>query len=267
MPRGRRIKSQSGYYHVMLRGNEKKNIFNDEGDKKRFIKILGEKKENGEFYLPAFCLMSNHVHLMIKEGSEDLSNSIKRIGVSYVSYFNNKYDRVGHLFYDRFRSEPVENESYVIALVRYIHKNPVKAGIVKSAIEYRWSSYNCYLNYLNQKDKECKIVDADLILDMLSENKVKAVKILKDFMDKSDEKDIFIDIDEKIDMDMAKELFYNMGYSMGIVNIEDPTIRRSREWSNLIKKFKKETGLSIRDIAFITGISSYAVRKMLINDL
>lgn len=90
MPRKSRVKSKSGYYHVMLRGNEKKNIFRSDDDKKRFIEILAENKLDGKFYLTAFCLMSNHVHLMIKEGNEDLSSSIKRIAGTYVSYFNKK---------------------------------------------------------------------------------------------------------------------------------------------------------------------------------
>ncbi|MGB9780231.1 transposase [Caldanaerobacter sp.] len=131
MPRKPRVKRKSGYYHVMLRRNEKKNIFRSNEDKKRFIEILAEKKLGGKFYLTAFCLMNNHVHLMIKEGNEDLSSSIKRIAGIYASYFNKKYDRAGHLFQDRFRSEPVGNESYVIGLVRYIHQKPVKTGLVK----------------------------------------------------------------------------------------------------------------------------------------
>ena len=145
MPRHQRTKSASGYYHIMLRGNEKKNIFNSNADKQRFLETMFEKKQANRFYLHAFCLMNNHVHLMISEGVEDVATVMKRINVSYVYYFNNKYKRVGHLFQDRFKSEVVEQDRYLVALVRYIHQNPVKAGIVEKASDYKWSSHNCYL--------------------------------------------------------------------------------------------------------------------------
>jgi len=105
----------------MLRGNEKKDIFNSNADKQRFLETVFEKKQENRFYLHAFCLMNNHVHLMISEGVEDVATVMKRINVSYVYYFNNKYKRVGHLFQDRFKSEVVEQERYLLALVRYIH--------------------------------------------------------------------------------------------------------------------------------------------------
>ncbi len=133
MPRQQRNKSKSGYYHIMIRGNERKNIFLDEQDKSRFVEILNDKKKSVSFYLQAFCLMDNHVHLMISEGVDDIARVMKRITVSYVYYFNKKYKRIGHLFQDRFRSEVVEDDNYVLSLARYIHQNPVKAGIVNQA--------------------------------------------------------------------------------------------------------------------------------------
>ncbi len=133
MPRQQRSKSKSGYYHIMIRGNERKNIFLDEQDKSRFVEILNDKKKSVSFYLQAFCLMDNHVHLMISEGVDDIARVMKRITVSYVYYFNKKYKRIGHLFQDRFRSEVVEDDNYVLSLARYIHQNPVKAGIVNQA--------------------------------------------------------------------------------------------------------------------------------------
>jgi len=98
MARYQRIKSETGYYHVMLRGNEKKNIFIDEEDKLRFIETVEKMQSKDKFYTHAFCLMDNHIHLMISEGTEELSRTMKRITVSYVYYFNKKYKRVGHLF-------------------------------------------------------------------------------------------------------------------------------------------------------------------------
>ena len=94
----------------------------------------------------AYCLMSNHMHLLIQERDEPLSDVIKRIGVSYAHYFNKKYERNGHLFQDRFRSEPVDSIEYFVVLLRYIHQNPLKAGIVERTEYYHWSSWKEYEN-------------------------------------------------------------------------------------------------------------------------
>lgn len=107
MPRHSRILSENGIYHVMTRGNERKDLFLDEDDKQRFIETLFAKKEEAGFSVYAYCLMDNHVHLLIKEGPEGLAAAMKRINASYAYYFNQKNRRVGHLFQDRFKSEPV----------------------------------------------------------------------------------------------------------------------------------------------------------------
>lgn len=130
----------------MMRGNERKDIFLDNYDRDRFLEIISQKKGNGRFSLHAYCLMSNHIHLMLSEGSEEIGQIIKRIAVSYAQYFNRKNKRTGHLFQDRFRSEVIEDERYILSLLRYIHQNPIKAGLAKSAADYRWSSHNEYLN-------------------------------------------------------------------------------------------------------------------------
>ncbi|SMD17567.1 transposase, partial [Sporomusa malonica] len=107
MPRQQRKKSNSGYYHVMIRGNDRKNIFLDEEDKQNFIEILYQKKQENIYLLHAFCLMDNHVHLMLQEGEVNIANIMKRINISYVHYFNKKYKKIGHLFQDRFKSEGI----------------------------------------------------------------------------------------------------------------------------------------------------------------
>ena len=127
MPRQQRKKSSSGYYHVMIRGNNRNAIFLDDEDKLKFIEILSQKKQDNAFFLYAFCLMDNHVHLMMQEGTGDIANVMKRINISYVYYFNQKYKKAGHLFQDRFKSEGIEDDKYVLSLIRYIHQNPLKA--------------------------------------------------------------------------------------------------------------------------------------------
>ena len=138
MSRTAREKSESGIYHVMLRGSDRKLIFMEDSDCERFIEILRKVKEQSEFELYAFCLMGNHVHLLLKENKEPLGTVFKRIGVAYAAYFNWKYNLTGHLFQDRFRSEPVTTDGYFMDVLRYICQNPVKAGLTENFLEYRW---------------------------------------------------------------------------------------------------------------------------------
>ena len=128
----------------MLRGINKQVIFEDDGDRRFFLKTVKHCKEVSGFKLYAFCLMSNHVHLLMETGEESLETVFKRIGSGYVKWFNQKYQRTGHLFQDRFRSENVETERYFMTVLRYILQNPMKAGMEFAPGKYRWTSYRAY---------------------------------------------------------------------------------------------------------------------------
>lgn len=150
MARKNREKSPNGVYHVMVRGIDKHDIFLDDNDYRMFLKILKESRpleKAGEqpgnsFRLYSYCLMPNHVHLLIQEIDEPIDRVMKRICTRYAIFFNTKYSRIGHLFQDRFRSEPCNDINYFLTLVRYIHQNPVKAGICQSAEQHPWNSWN-----------------------------------------------------------------------------------------------------------------------------
>ena len=134
----------------MMRGINHENIFNDEEDYFQFIVTLDRMRFryddegspcgiNCTYY--AYCLMSNHIHLLIREREESIGETIKRIASSYVFYYNRKYGRDGHLFRDRFKSEPVNDMGYFTTLLRYIHQNPVKAKLVERVSDYLYSSW------------------------------------------------------------------------------------------------------------------------------
>ena len=142
MPRQARRKSESGIYHIILRGINQQQIFEDEEDSRRFLETLSKYKEQCGYEIYAYCLMGNHVHILLKEGKENLTLVLKRIAGSYVYWYNWKYHRSGHLFQDRFKSEPVEDDAYFLTVIRYIHQNPVKAGICRNVDGYKFSSYN-----------------------------------------------------------------------------------------------------------------------------
>ncbi|HHY25099.1 MAG TPA: transposase, partial [Clostridiaceae bacterium] len=113
----------------MLRGINGQVIFHDNKDYEKLIQTIKEIKEISKYEVYAYCLMTNHVHLLIKERNEDLGIVFRRIGAKYVYWYNHKYKRRGYLFQDRYKSEAVESDEYLLTVLRYIHQNPVKAGI------------------------------------------------------------------------------------------------------------------------------------------
>lgn len=164
MARQARKKSNTGTYHIMLRGIDRQLIFEDEEDKERFWETLRTYKKKSGYEVYGYCLMDNHVHLLMKFGVEDIEAAMKRIAVSYVYYFNVKHRRTGHLFQDRYRSIPVEDDAYFLTVLRYIHRNPVVEGICKKPEDYIWSSYRDYLRAGKTGDI---LSDTGLVLGML----------------------------------------------------------------------------------------------------
>lgn len=146
MPRTAREISATGIYHVMLRGLDKRNIFLKVRDCRKFLHFVEKAKEKSDFLLLGYCVMPNHVHLLLKTETDPVGDIMKRITVGYVQYHNLAHERFGHLFQNRFRSETVEDDQYFKTVLRYIHQNPVKARMVDHPKAYQWSSYVDYMN-------------------------------------------------------------------------------------------------------------------------
>ena len=144
MPRVARKQSQTGIFHVMLRAVNQQQIFEDEEDYERFLAVLAECKQVSGFALYGYCLMGNHVHLLLRVRKEPLDTIFRHIGSRFVYWYNLKYQRVGHLFQDRFRSEAVEDDRYFLTVLRYILCNPIKAGLEETHGVYPWSSWAAY---------------------------------------------------------------------------------------------------------------------------
>ena len=151
-------------YHIMLRGINKEEIFRDILDYEKFLKILKLAKEKYEYQLYAYCLMNNHVHLLIHVLQNNISNLLQSVGISYALYLNKKYERVGHVFQNRYNSKCVESQSYLLNVIRYIHKNPEHAKICLTE-NYRWSSYAEYMSqpYLADTENILKMFDKNII--------------------------------------------------------------------------------------------------------
>lgn len=146
MPREARQPAASGVYHIMWRGIDKAQLFRDAVDDVQFLTLLRDSLDE-HFEVLAYCLMSNHLHLLVKTEKRTtacLETGMKRLGIRYAAYYNRRYERNGHLFQDRFKSCPVETVSYFLRVLRYIHMNPVAAGLAQNPQDYPWSSYRDY---------------------------------------------------------------------------------------------------------------------------
>lgn len=144
MPRPPRLEFSGAVYHVIARGNEQRDIFRTDSDRELYLRRLAHYRDRFRFRLYAFCLMSNHVHLALETGPVLLSRIVLALHGSYAQAFNQRHERAGHLFQGRYKAFLVQKTSYLLALVRYIHDNPVKAGLVRDPRNYRWSSERFY---------------------------------------------------------------------------------------------------------------------------
>ena len=143
MARKPRGGSFTGYYHIIVRGVGKQILFEDERDFSFYLTILEKYSTETKVSVCAYCLMENHVHLLVCGEKDALALLMKKMGVCYAAHYNRKYERTGHLFQDRYMSEPVESKIYLLTVFRYILNNPVVAGICPAS-EYLWSSYRRY---------------------------------------------------------------------------------------------------------------------------
>ena len=247
MSRQARKISATGFYHIVFCGINRLHLFEEESDFLYFLENLQHLKGEMLFELHVYCLMSNHVHMLLKERQPgDISLIMKRLLTKYAMYFNRKYDRNGALISSRYKSVPVEVDEYFIPLICYIHQNPIKAGIVTKLEEYKFSSYREYLH-------GGSLTDTAFSLGMLG-------------------RDEWLKLHQFItnhDFDVT-----------GKTNITEEEIRRrimqctgGREpheiasWpkavrDHLIRQLKEKEGLSIRQIERVTGISRGVIAKI-----
>lgn len=141
MARPLRIDQEATFYHVLNRGNEKRAIFRDTPDCEGFLVRLGRCSQRFSLGVYAYVLMGNHYHLLVRTREANLSSAIQWLGVSYSTWHNSRHKRSGHLFQGRFKSFLITEDSYLRRLLLYIHRNPLRAGLVKHLADYRWSSY------------------------------------------------------------------------------------------------------------------------------
>jgi len=181
MPRKARLDAPGTLHHVMMRGTEGRSIFREDKDHQNFLSRLAQISEDTEARILAWTSMSNHVHLLMFSGSQGISKFMRRLLTGYAVWYNRKYHRTGHLFENRYKSIVCEEEAYLLELVRYIHLNPLRAGIVKNMEEldrYPWSGHGVLIGSSRNDWQE-----RDYVLRQFSETKGKAVRAYRRFME------------------------------------------------------------------------------------
>ncbi|MCB8814625.1 transposase [Desulfosporosinus shakirovi] len=266
MPRSARQRSNSRIYHIMFRGNELRDIFIDDEDRNKFLSTFKEKSECEDFSVYAYCLMDNHVHFLLSGEHEKLGKLVKRINTSYVYYFNKKYERIGHLFHDRFKSQAVETDAYLLEAIRYIHNNPVKAGIARAPNDYKWSSYPHYIKDLNNTVLN---IDKAAILKLFSHDPILAQKCFVEFSKEAKAIE-FMDIEESetkkksiIRGKIAAKQYTEEILNHNCIKLDSLRLKGFEDIRNqIILELRQKSDLSVREIASLLMINRGMVQRI-----
>ena len=260
VPRNARQLSKTGLYHVMLRGNEKRDIFEDNADKLAFINFLYNKKVDEGCLVYAYCLMDNHVHLVVKEGVNGLAKFMRRIGTSYAKYYNQRYNRSGHLFQDRYKSENVETDEYFLTVIRYVHHNPEKAGISKSE-DYTWSSYQAYFGGAKGIGYWPEMAE---VLGMFSQDRDEAVQRFRQFHAEQSQESCLDIADPQLEADTVHQIIQDTLNNTGMTVKDLSKVENLPILKDLILTIMNNSRLSGRKISEMTGINRETIRKALL---
>lgn len=255
MPRPLRTYSNSKIYHIILKGIDSQDIFYNNDDRNFFLNQIQLTKKQFYFQVYAYCLMSNHIHMVIRVENDFLSKSMQSLSIRYAHYFNQKYERVGPFLQNRFKSKNVENQRYFMDVCRYVHRNPEKAKISKTE-DYKWSSYKEYIG------KE-KIINKKVLLHYFDNNIDEFIKYtignkyenINDFaeyemIDKlSDEKlaDIICNLYKLENKQEIKHLFKN---------------KTNEDIENNLLLLKEISGTNITQISRVIGVNRKKIKKI-----
>jgi len=212
MARKPRIEFEGALYHVIVRGNQRQRIFRDTKDYEQYLKLLADYKIRYTFWLYGYVLMNSHVHLLLEVGKIPLSKVLQGINQSYTMYFNRRYKTVGHLFQGRYKAILCDKDAYLVSLVKYIHLNPIRAGVVRTLDSYRWSSHGVYAG----GEGGSGLVDEEQVLRMFSEDKRRARRAYRVYMGQVKalgSEEVYATVDQRIlgDERFVKELAAKTG--------------------------------------------------------
>lgn len=222
MARKPRIHYAGAIYHVIARGNNREIIFRDSDDKQKYLGLLQQYMQKYMFDVFAYVLMDNHLHMILRVGQNPLAKIMHGMQLRYTQYFNQRYEHVGHVFQQRYKAFLCTDDAYLLQLLRYIHQNPVRAGM-REKLDYSWSSHQAYSTGMNS------LVKVDYILGILNEDRQTAVKNYFTFIEKMQEApDIVASVLNDTESMRENELTDTYGCN---------------SWEGLLDKVARETGI------------------------
>ena len=247
MSRQARKNSLLSINYVILCGINRQIIFEEDEDYLQFINILKFYKKRCDFKLYAYCLMNNHIHLLLEHTTMELEIIMKKIEVKFVRWYNKKYQRVGHLFQDRYKSEPVNDMRYFLTVFRYIHQNPIHAGLESTMGTYPWSSYQDYVT------QDTSFMDIAKALELFSDGE-ECINYLCS------------DTDETCMEDYVQNSFSDTA-ALQIIR-EETSCNSPSDFQHLVLLTRNQylkslyhAGLSVRQLSRLTGISRTAIES------
>lgn len=240
--------ARSGYYHVVVKGDGGQAIFENDADRQTFLRLAERYFAEAGISVMAWCLMENHVHLILRDGSNELSAAMHRLETAYARHYNDRAGRVGHLFRERFMSSPIESDAYLLEAVRYVHNNPEKAGVCR-AEEYPWSSYRAYAT----PGFACELtVDTSVVLEMLGGE--------KNFVEFTAERGLQVyrpPAGKRLDESEARDAAERVLGETAPVEVKTLPVGRR----NQLLRDLRAAGLSVRQVERLTGVGRNIVAR------
>lgn len=251
MSRNSRQLSSTDTYHVVIRGADHQLLFEEKKDYQKYLEILQLYEAECQFELYAYCLMPNHIHLLIHSPVTSLGSVFRHVSTTYSSWFNAKYNRTGYLQEGRYFSEPVETEKYLFTVLRYIHQNPIKAGLETVPGEtYPWNSFCDYISGIND------IVNIEYILQLLGG--LESFRSLHQIIVEEECLDINT-LRKRLPDDVARDIIRTECNCETVSDFQKLTLLERN--GNIILLRKK--GLSIRQINRLTGTPKGVIEKII----
>ena len=249
MPRAARTASDHDMYHVMARGINQVQLFYDDEDRRAFIERLWRYRDACGILVCSWCLMANHVHLLVCSTLPTLSGFMKRLQLSYSHYYDNRYDRQGYLFQGRFRSVPIESEAQLLSVVRYIHRNPIEVGLGVSD----WTSFDDIANARGS-------TDCELVLSLFAEDRQQAGLAFSRFVSNGEATDpVFSEANARRrirDEDATRIIMEAAGTAscQAVCDLDAPA-------RDAVVAMARARGLTVRQIARLTGLNRGVVLR------
>lgn len=253
MPRHPRELSQSGFYHVFFRGVNHCYLFEELHDYTKMLNYLSDIQDELSIEFHAYCLMGNHAHLLLREKNQkDISKAMHKVLGAYAYWFNRKYARSGPLISSRYTSKPVDADGYLLSVMRYIHQNPVTAGMVDHISDYQWSSYRDYLQ------QHSTLTETSFILDMLAKNRQAAVERFQDFHNTFNPADFSEQERPRLTQDQFRQRIVSLleGAEPHVLSSQPPHVRDSHI------RHLRDQGFTIRQIERATGVSRGIIARV-----